>query len=215
MVRVHNVTKWRRLGKGEELEIPPGEGPRRVRLELNAPAKTKVYLVREKEEPVFLTVFEGYQVIEFSSPPELCRLQCVAPENVWFFTAEGDQIAVPRPATPSFVRVANRRARNPELEKMMYIMNQNVERRLAAQADEFAAALERVKKFKGDQVAATPGADPETGEVVDEPDRANPEAASGSSDPDEVQPAAAREGDDSGDRASRKRGKLPTGSEGT
>lgn len=169
MVRIHTPEKWQRLAKGDDLEIAPSPsgGLRRVRLEINAPERTKFYLVRETAGPVFLAAVDGMGVIEFTSPPEGCRVDALGEDDVWFYTADGDQIAVPRPESPSFVRVANRRARNPELERMMYVMNQNIERRLAGQKAEFEAAVARMAEYRQTQAAAE-GADAETGEVVNE-----------------------------------------------
>lgn len=169
MVRVHNVTKWARLPKGEELEIV-GDALRRVRLEVNSPERAKAYLVREDAPPVFLAVSEGLGVIEFSTPAEKVRVQFVSDEPVWYYTAEGDQIAVARPESPSFVRVASRRERNHELEQMMFKMEQNMNRRIALQFEDLERARAQLEAYRASQAVAA-GADEETGEVSDEPER--------------------------------------------
>lgn len=215
MVRIHNLSKWERVKKGEDLVIR-ADGNRRVRLECNAPEKVKAFLVAEDMPPVFLAVWEGMNVLEFTAPEgRKCAVDFVG-GDVWVFTAEGDQIAMPRPASPSFVRVANRRARNPELEKMMFMMTMNIERRLAAQKEEYEATLQRLEARRRAEAKAA-GADVETGEVVDDgrgPEAANPTGDQGSAggSPEGGSPAAAKEGE-AGKNGKRSKRDVPAGSD--
>lgn len=159
VVRIHNVSKWAILRPGDMLELKGAEA-RKVRVELNSPAPTRLDLVID-DKATFLTVFEGHQVVEFTAPPE-SYLVATSEDEVWFFTNDGDEVATARPEAVSFTKIANRRARNPELERMMFKMEQNMNRRLDALAAEQAAALAA-------REAAIPH-DPETGEIEDDQD---------------------------------------------
>lgn len=215
-MRVFNPSKWSRIPKGSGLEIAASEilQTRRIRLEVNAPERTKAYFVLEKSEPVFLATFEGLEVIEFTAPPEALRVEFLGNDDVWYFTSDGDQIAVPRPESPSFARVANRRARNPELERMMFMMNQNIERRLSIQREEFAATMQRMEEYRAAQ-AAEAGADQVTGEILDEQVDDSERAATASADSRAsaagVQPAAESETESGGARKGKAKS-VPAGS---
>lgn len=174
VVRVHNVTKWQELPSGEVLALV-GVERRKIRLELNCPEPTRFDLVwkppaAQSEDSVFLGVCDGLDVIEFSAPAGECKVVPTSESEVWFFTNEGDQIAVPRPETATFTKVATRRTRNHELELMMHRLEQNMARRLGLQAAEIEREL-----LRRQEAARAAGADPETGEVNERPDESGSE----------------------------------------
>jgi hypothetical protein len=153
VVRIHNVSKWAALQPGDILELR-GLDRRRVRVEFNCPAPTRIDVV-EGDKPTFLAIVQGYEVVEFTAGAEV-HLVATSEDEVWYFTNDGDQIAVERPEAVSFTKIASRRARNPDLELMMFKMEQNISRRTAALEAELAAMR-----------AAQAPHDPETGEVED------------------------------------------------
>lgn len=134
VVRIHNTSKWSLVKAGGVLELL-GQGQRNVRLEVNCPAPTRLDLVYAGDKTVFLAVAEGHEVIEFVAEDD-CYIMPTTDDDFWFFTNDGDQIAVENPHEVPFTKIADRRARNPELERMMFKMEQNVMRRLEAAAAE-------------------------------------------------------------------------------
>ena len=157
VVRIHNVTKWEVIDPGSVLRLTGADGePRKVRVELNCPEPTRVDLVGADGRVFFVAVVTGYEVVQFTTYDAECHLAFSTDGEVWFFTNDGDQIGVDRSmVTESFATVMQRRARNPELERMMFKMNQNIERRLAQQA----AELEAIKRAREEEVVDVPEAD--------------------------------------------------------
>jgi len=156
VVRIHNVSKWVKVPEGKVIELV-GDRDRKVRIEVNCPEPTRFDVV-EGDFLTFLAVVQGYEVLEFVAGAQAHVVPTTEGE-VWYFTNDGDQIAEERDDLVSFTKIASRRARNPELELMMFKMNQNMERRMAQQAAEMAAMLAA-------QAAEVPH-DPETGEVIE------------------------------------------------
>lgn len=172
VVRIHNPTKWARLEQGQMLALP-GAGSRKVRLELNCSAPTHVMLQEgEGGQTFFLAVVDGMEVIEFAAGPDAFVI-CTTDGEVWYFTNDGDAGSYEVPNAVSFAKIANRRSRNPQLEMMMWKMEQRMNARLAQQAEELAAWQ------------AAHGADAETGEVDDDLEqRAAPETPDGPATPE-------------------------------
>lgn len=121
-------------------------GERRIRLNINAEAEVAIYRVfRALDDQQLVAVLApGVHTVEFSAQGKV-SLIAVRPDGaqVWFQTADEEPTYVEVIDPVIFTRIANRRHRNPELEEMMYRMQANVERRLAAQAEEFEQALQR------------------------------------------------------------------------
>lgn len=157
VVRIHNVGKWAVLKAGDMLELNGVEG-RRIRVEFNCPAPTRIDAI-EGDKATFLAVVQGHEVVEFVAGAQV-HLVATSEDEVWYFTNDGQEVAAVRPEAVSFTKIASRRARNPELERMMFKMEQNMQRRMDAQFAELEAMREAM--------AEREGADPETGELPDE-----------------------------------------------
>lgn len=152
VIRLHNVTKWSRLAPGEALDLR-GTQRRKIRVELNCPAPTRLDVL-EGDKLTFLAVVQGYEVVEFAASAD-AALVPTSDDEVWYFTNDGDRDALEKsPFAVSFTKIASRRARNPELERMMFKMEQNMQRRMA-----------KLQAEMDDMRAAQPPHDPETGEV--------------------------------------------------
>lgn len=151
VVRIHNLSKWLALQPGEMLELK-GQDKRRVTLEVNCPALTRFDVVIG-DVPTFLAVVQGWETLQFSAPAE-CFLVATSDDEVWYFTNDGDQIAAQRPEAVTFTKIANRRTRNPDLERMMFKMEQNALRREAALRDEIDAmrAAQAEEEDEADEV---------------------------------------------------------------
>lgn len=162
VVRLHNLSKWRVLKAGDAIAFA-GEQDRKVRIEVNCEFPTRFDVVHgdgDRTSVTFLAVVVGMETLEFTAPGET-YLTATSDGEVWYFTNEGDQTATDRKAQ-SFTKVMNRRSRNPDLERMMFKMEQNTMRRLAMMAEEVEARIS----------AAGAKHDTATGEV-EEPDDAD------------------------------------------
>lgn len=139
MQRMFNLDKWRYLAQGEVIRFT-SDRPRTVRLEVNAEDKCKFFVAEGAEDPVFLAVVEGRDALEFSAQGEFDLL--VTGGSAAIYTADGDDWSVAEVDGATFTKIVERRMRNPELEYMMFVQNQNMEKRLAQQADELQRRFE-------------------------------------------------------------------------
>lgn len=143
-LRVFNVDKWRRFKGGDVIELPGLEAEQRVvRVEFNTAALTKVYLVEPgsgevDDSAVFLGAVTGRDAVEFSVSGH-AFLAAVSDDEVWFHTDDVGERPVDLGEAYSFAKLLERKARNPELELMMFIARRNEARRDAQQAEERAA----------------------------------------------------------------------------
>ncbi|QCS37266.1 hypothetical protein [Tortoise microvirus 77] len=154
-IKVGDLNRWKKLKPGGALELR-SDKQRQVRLEVNVDQPTQVMALRGTDLTL-LGVVMGMDVIEFvtDGPTEVVFS---TEGEVFYFTRDGDSEALDLLEEVSFATLANRRARNPEMELMFFKMNQNIERRLAIQADDFERRLQEM------------GYDPDTGEVSDADD---------------------------------------------
>lgn len=159
VVRIHNTDKWAELKPGEVLKLT-GDGFRLIRVQVNCSYPTAFHVV-EDDRPVFLAVVQGHETLEFSAGAsgEPVHLVATSEGEVWYFTNDGDRDAFHNENAVSFTKIANRRARNPELERMMFKMEQNMTRRMALLEAENAAWRAAME---------AKGIDPDTGEVLNE-----------------------------------------------
>lgn len=141
VVRIHNIGKWQKL-ETEVLQLP-GHGRRKVKVHLNCAGDTRVDLVEvdRQDSPVtFLWAGRGMVEIEFTARG-LVQLVCTSPDDVYFFTNERAGTAIKNIEAVSFTKIANRRARNPELEAIMWRAEINMNRRLAQLEEEMERRL--------------------------------------------------------------------------
>lgn len=167
MQRIYNLDQWTELREQEELRFA-GQRKRNVRLDVNSPGESAIYIVYEGKAR-FLALVKGRDVIEFSVDGAF-GLTCEG-SSVHVFTADGDDISSTILEPRIFTRIAERRRRDPALEQMMYLMNQNMERRLAAQSAElerrYAAATAPVNPLSSNGGAGS--AEPEPAGVAPAP----------------------------------------------
>lgn len=160
-IKLANISDWERFDADKLLVLPGGPQSRKIRLEVNCGHLTRWDLMIPGEGRFHLATVEGFETIEFFYAGE-ARITAMSARvgidevDAWFYTADGQVTHSEVPDAVTFTKIAQRRARNPELEYMQFVMNQNIERRLAAQADEFKRYMASLK------------ADPETGEVKDD-----------------------------------------------
>ena len=166
VVRLHNISKWARLKAGRLLELA-GSQPRLIRLEVNCEAPTRFDLVAPDGKSVvaFLAVVTGHEVIEFSAEATV-RVGATSDGEVWFFTNDGEDITV-RTDGPTFTSVMARRARNPDLERVMRRAREREGRLLEGMRREFD---QREARMRADMAKASKPVphDPATGEVIED-----------------------------------------------
>lgn len=139
MQRVFNLDKWQEIPEGKAIRFN-AEQPRVVRIDVNAPDAVRLYLINAANEPHFLARVQGRDVIEFFSSG---AFSLASDGQCYIYSVDGDVWTYNDPAPEIFTRIRERRGRNPELEYIVARMQQNMERRLAQQSHEIAAALER------------------------------------------------------------------------
>lgn len=183
-IRLNSLSRWRDLEAGTAVvfDKASGDDERLIRLNLNLGGET-AFFIEGEDGPRFLAVAgPGLETLEFSAAG---KVAVYAEENaapVQYQTAEIEPTYSEVVDAVIFTKIANRCHRNPELEEVMYRMQMNMERRLAQQAGELEAALERRRKEEEHGrpaevvVSNAPGAAPEgqNGNVVAEPQPVEP-----------------------------------------
>lgn len=146
MISLKTLDRWS-LMKPEEGVVFEGRHARKIRLHVNAPDVARLYLVDGKRRR-FLARFCGLDVIEFVAAGNVQI--ATMDDDVWFYCAEQEPTHREVVDPVVFTKIAQRKSRNPELEQMMFLMNQNIERRFAAQEAAHARELAALKKGKDD-----------------------------------------------------------------
>lgn len=141
VIRIHNLDKWQRLPEGKLLVLP-AEGQRKIRLALNVSAPTHVEVV-QGDKGTFLTVVNpgAPETLEFTIEGT-AQILCTTEGEVWHHSHEGEETSFDVPDAQTFTRIASRRARNPQLEMMMFKAEQNMARRLNALAAEYEERIQ-------------------------------------------------------------------------
>lgn len=119
MLKFGSLERWIVLGAGTAIIFPVA---RRVRLEVSTPEHTDWTINGE-----YLCTTSGRESIEVTVPAgakfeatETARYRCIDGETAHYVTGN-----------PSFAKIANRRARNPEMERIAAIAAENATRRMA------------------------------------------------------------------------------------
>ena len=128
MIKLDSLTRWTRLGKGQILELP-GETNRRIRLNVNSPGYAGLYTVDADGLPTFLATADRRDVIEFAAEGNV-RIG-TQDDDVFVYTAENEPTFTIIENAEVFTQIATRAVRNPDLEYMMFLQEQNIQRRIA------------------------------------------------------------------------------------
>lgn len=140
MIKLNELTRWRALAQGEVLTLPEGNS-RRIRLEVNSPGRAPFYIVDSPTQMRFLAAPVGRDVIEFIADGEISIT--TGGDDVFVYTAELEPTFTVIEDAEVFTQIAVRAARNPDMEHMMYLQQQNVERRMAQLQAEMEARLDQ------------------------------------------------------------------------
>lgn len=157
VINLKSLSRWKRLGKDEAIMFAgPSDRERRVRLVLNLAETTTFHLQGEDGEERFLTVAPaGVSTVEFYVAGKV-GLMAEPGKEVWFQSAEHEPTYVEVPDAVSFAKIRERRARNPELERVLFEVTRNAERRLAMQAAELTRSFEeRLNRVRASETVGT------------------------------------------------------------
>lgn len=135
MQRIHNVKKWSHVQAGGAMNFA-NEAERRIRLDVNAAGRASLYYVDGDGETTLLGVVEGRDVIEFATHGGAFSIVC-EDADVWVYTIDGEDLSFANPDAVKFTKIIERRARNPEMELMQYMMRRNWEIMRESQKHEF------------------------------------------------------------------------------
>ena len=135
MQKFNELSKWQRLAAGEVATFA-SSAVRRVRLDINSPGHAEMTI--EQDGAAFVFHVHGREVVEFVAEGPFALHSS---EDVWIYTADGKDWSVQPVDDTTFTKIVERRERNPQVEYMMALANENMERRLAEQARSYDALL--------------------------------------------------------------------------
>ena len=128
MIKLDSLSRWMHLKKGDILTLA-GDAQRRIRLQVNSPKRSSLFIVNDDGELVFLAAPDGRDVVEFAAGGDV-RIT-TEESHVYVYTAENEPTFTIIPDAEIFTKIAERSARNPDLEHMMYLQQINMDRRFA------------------------------------------------------------------------------------
>lgn len=164
-IKLNTLERWSLLKSGEAIKLEASM-TRRVRVHFNLPQAVNLHATFATGETQFVAALDrGRNLVEFVHRGAIALYPDDPNAEVWYQTAEGEPSHVVPVDQKSFARIMERRARNPELEAIVYAMQTNMERRAAAMAHDlekrFNAALAAERKGNGDQTRVHVGEAPE------------------------------------------------------
>lgn len=144
VVKLNSLARWASLPSDEAIVFEGSdEGERRVRINLNLEGVTAFFIGDEQGERFLATLGPGLETVEFNVAGSF-KVYAEKGSGIVHYQSADLEPTFAEIADPKiFTRIAQRRHRNPELEEMMYRMQANIERRMAAQADEMEALYAR------------------------------------------------------------------------
>lgn len=183
-IKLKNLDKWRAILDGEVVSLGGGSqlDARLIKLEVNAPYETRLY-IGTGDDQRFLAVVDGYDTVEFY---EIGEVDIHADGPFHLYTAEFEQLSVEIPDAESFTTIVERRHRNPELEYIAGKMQQNMERRLAIAARDTELLLQRLNEIEERNAVDTRAP---AGGLQDPKRVANERPAGGAEDGGEAEPS--------------------------
>lgn len=177
MINLKEIEKFRRLPDGGAIALS-SDKRREVRLEVNAAEPCQLQLERADGSRQFLANVEGRETLLFIAEGRVV-VRPTTEGEFWWWSPEVASSVVAMDQK-SFTKIATRRQRNPELERMMRTVQLNAERRMqqvlgdvqtivAAQAKEIealkATEAKRGKRAKPSAAAASAAAADDAGAV--------------------------------------------------
>ncbi len=151
MIKLDSLSRWSHLPKGDILTLT-GDTERRIRLNVNCPKRITLYVMNEYGELQFLASPDGRDVIDFAAGGNVKIT--TEDDDVYFYTAENEPTFSIFPDAETYTRIAERAARNPDLEHLMYLQQINMDRRFAQMQGQFETRVSEAYEA-GTRVANT------------------------------------------------------------
>ena len=139
MRNLQEVSKFVLVAAGSGRELA-SDKRRVVRLELNTACPCQLRLQTGGGDIRFLANVEGRETITFIADGPV-TVWPDSEDEVWWWSPEMEMTHVVIPDAETFTKIANRRQRNPDLERMMAKMHENAERRHAALLHEMQSVV--------------------------------------------------------------------------
>ncbi|MER9280543.1 hypothetical protein [Mesorhizobium sp. M0522] len=150
ILRMGDLNRWSPVKSGQTINLD-GRKVRTVRIDLRASDIAEWHVERVDEDGVVAGEFlcltpAGNCTVELLVADEM-RLVPLFPKegHMLFSSPEFDFVHV-EGDPESFTKIAHRRARNPEVEYMHFMMNQNMEARMAVMEEEMERRLAGITK---------------------------------------------------------------------
>lgn len=124
------------LAKGNEGLLLEGAKRREVRLELNTAGPCQLRIQYNQNDIRFLANVHGRETITFIADGNVV-VYPDSEDEVWWWTPEMEKTSVVIPDAETFTKLAERRQRNPELERVAKKMAENADRRMSMMFAEF------------------------------------------------------------------------------
>lgn len=155
-IRLEEIGKFVLAKPGTGIGLP-GER-RRVRLELNTQGPCQIMFDYGDDDLRFLATVEGRETVEFIADGPV-RLFPDCEGQVWWWTSELESSAIVSDA-PTFTKIAEREARNIELERIVRKASENQERRMTAVLAQYSQVLDaqrdEIETLKAEKKNAKP-----------------------------------------------------------
>lgn len=139
-IKIGNLNRWRLLPTESVLEFPV-EGGARLRVEFNTETDTRIEAISETGT-TFIGTVKGNDTVEFSTDGPI-SIAALSEGEVWYHTGDGEAEVFDLQHLRDFKGIMQRAPRNPELERIMFTMQQNTLRVEAALAETKRALAER------------------------------------------------------------------------
>lgn len=146
-IKIRHIDKWNRLEAGDHIKLP-GRKVRTIKLEVNCPRETRFDVLEYDEYGdmvygTFVANIKGREVLEFTVAGDITVLPTIddVAAEVWWHSPDGDNIAQVIDGEETFTELVTRTARDPVMERYMYMQQLNFERRLDAMQRDTAAQI--------------------------------------------------------------------------
>lgn len=164
VIRVGDLGRWTAVGADQSIKFDK-EKPRKIRVDVRASDEALWFIDRVNDDGEVVSEFlcytpPGMSVIEMSASFGGVQLTPQFAGYLFVQTPEYEKINL-ESANPgeSFLKVAHRRQRNPEVEYMEFLMNQNIRQRMAAMDEEIARRLAQLPTNERNEHENSGGAD--------------------------------------------------------
>jgi len=139
MIKIGEIDRWLRLKPSSSLMLS-GYDARTIRLDVNCRDKARLYLTDQTTgEETFLATVTGLDRVEFVKAGNVCIT--TPDEDVFVFTSEVEETHLHFDHQDVYTRIAERAARNTDLEIILARQAENFERRFNQMAVDFENRL--------------------------------------------------------------------------